>query len=125
MTADLRALKPLVTRTAALPWKPLVEGGVKTDGISVKVCRFDEAAGRPPTFLLKFEPGASYPNHNHPGGEEVFVIEGEARFGPNQLRAGDYLYTPPGAKHPVYSKTGCVMFFIVPEEVEITGQAND
>ena len=44
------------------------------------------------------------------------------RFGPNQLSGGDYLYTPPGTKHSVFSKTGCTMFFIVPEEVEITGQ---
>lgn len=100
----------------------MVEAGVKTDGIQVKVLRFDQATERAPTFLLKFDAGASYPNHNHPGGEEVFVLEGEVRFGPDQLNAGDYLYTPPGAKHPVFSRTGCGMLFVVPEEVEITGQ---
>jgi hypothetical protein len=29
------------------------------------------------------------------------------------------LYTPPNATHSVYSKTGCVMLFVVPEEVEV------
>ena len=43
--------------------------------------------------MLKFDAGASYPTHNHPGGEEVFVLEGEVRIGQTQLNAGDYLYT--------------------------------
>ncbi len=115
------SLAPLLTRSSEAGWTPLVEPGVKTDGISVKVLRFDAATGRAPTFLLKFEAGASYPNHSHPAGEEVFVLEGEVRFGARRLTAGDYLYTPPGAMHPVHSKTGCVMFFVVPEEVRITG----
>jgi quercetin dioxygenase-like cupin family protein len=108
-----------VTRTTDLDWKPLIEEGVKTEGISVKILRFDESQGRPPTFLLRFEPGASYPNHNHPGGEEVYVLDGEVRFGPIQLNAGDYLYTPPNATHAVFSRTGCIMLFVVPAEVEV------
>jgi len=107
------------TKSSELNWKPLYEEGVKTDGIYVKVLRYHEATKRPPTFMLKFDAGASYPNHNHPGGEEVFVLEGEVRFGPTQLNAGDYLYTPPGATHSVFSRTGCIMLFVVPEEVEI------
>jgi quercetin dioxygenase-like cupin family protein len=43
---------------------------------------------------LKFDAGASYPAHDHPAGEEVFVLEGEVHFGPHRLTAGDYLYTP-------------------------------
>lgn len=99
-------------------WKPLIEEGVKTDGIYIKVLRFDVATQRPPTFLLKFEAGSSYPNHNHPAGEEVFVLKGEVCFGPDQLNAGDYLYTAPGATHSAFSRTGCIMLFLVPEEVE-------
>ena len=102
-----------------MEWTPLIEEGVKTEGLYVKALRFDEAAKRPPTFLLKFDPGASYPNHSHPGGEEVYVLEGEIRFGSTQLNAGDYLYTPPNATHSVFSRTGCVLFLVVPEEVEV------
>ncbi|MEP7376386.1 MAG: cupin domain-containing protein [Chitinophagaceae bacterium] len=107
-----------LVRSNETQWNPLLEEAVKTDGISIKVLRFDEATKRPPTFLLKFEAGASYPNHSHPAGEEVFVLEGEVRFGSAQLNAGDYLYTAPGATHSAFSKTGCVMLFVVPEEVE-------
>ncbi|MEO7308380.1 MAG: cupin domain-containing protein [Ferruginibacter sp.] len=100
-------------------WKALIEEGINTNGIFVKPLRFDEATKRAPTFLLKFEAGASYPNHDHPAGEEIFVLEGEVRFGPDQLHAGDYLYTAPGTTHSAFSKTGCVMLFVVPEEVEV------
>ena len=108
-----------VTRSNELQWNALVEEGVRTEGLYVKVLRFDKEQQRPPTFLLKFDPGASNPNHNHPGGEEVYVLEGEVRFGATQLHAGDYLYTPPNATHSVYSRTGCVMLFMVPEEVDV------
>jgi quercetin dioxygenase-like cupin family protein len=113
------AIANQLVRSQQKAWTPLQEEGVNTNGIFVKVLRFDEATQRPPTFLLKFEAGASYRNHSHPGGEEVFVLEGEVRFGPDQLSAGDYLYTAPGNTHAVFSRTGCVLLFSVPEEVHI------
>jgi quercetin dioxygenase-like cupin family protein len=105
-----------LARSYQMEWKPLGEPGVT--GIWVKVLRFDEATGRAPTFLLKFDAGATYPPHNHPAGEETFVLEGDVHFGPDHLRAGDYLYTAPGNKHAVRSEGGCVVYFNVPEEVE-------
>lgn len=112
-------MKKQITKTTEAEWKPLVEEGIKTDGLYVKILRYDEETKRPPTFMLKFDAGASYPNHNHPAGEDVYILDGEVRFGPDQLNVGDYLYTPPNATHSVFSRTGCIMLFIVPEEVEI------
>ncbi len=109
----------LLTRSRHQEWKPLIEEGVKTEGIYVKILRYDEVTGRAPVILLKFDPGASYPAHNHPAGEEAFILQGEVRFGKEALGEGDYLYTPPGGKHAVHSKTGCVLFLSIPEEVEI------
>ena len=100
-------------------WKPLVEDGVNTKGIFVKTLRYDKNSKRSPTILLEFEPGTKYPAHNHPAGEEVFVLEGEIRFGNQHLSAGDYLYTPPNGKHAVYSEKGCTLLLVIPEEVEI------
>ena len=111
-----RELLNQISRTSELEWKPLEEDGVTTKGLFVKVLRYDESSQRPPTFLLKFEPGASYPNHHHPAGEEVFVLSGEIRFGPDLLRTGDYLYTAPGRTHSAYSEKGCELLFVVPEE---------
>lgn len=110
-----------LVRTNESDWKLLNEPGVS--GISVKVLRFDKDNGRAPTFLLKFEPGAAYPAHDHPAGEEVFVLQGEVTFGKHHLTAGDYMYTPPSGKHAVWSKQGCVMLLCVPEEVVILKNA--
>ena len=63
--------------------------------------------------------GASYPYHNHPAGEEIFVLDGSCLIEGTTLVAGDYLYTPPQYKHSVKSETGCTLFFVIPEEVEI------
>jgi quercetin dioxygenase-like cupin family protein len=116
MTTDIRNY---ITRSRQKEWQPLIEQGVNTKGIFVKVLRFDEHTQRAPAILLKFEAGASYPYHNHPAGEEAFVLEGEAIIGGEKLSAGDYLYTPPNCKHAVQTETGCVVLFIVPQEVEI------
>ena len=116
MNTDVRQL---VTRSGQHEWLPLVEPGVNTKGIFVKVLRYDEQMQRAPVFLLKFDAGASYPFHDHPAGEEAFVLEGEVAFEGEVLSAGDYLLTPPGGRHGVRSERGCVVLFIVPQEVEI------
>lgn len=100
-------------------WQPLIEKGVNYHGITIISLRYDEAQQRSTTILLKFEPGSNYPYHNHPGGEEVFVLSGEAIFNETTLSAGDYLYTPVGCKHAVSTKIGCTLLFVIPEEVEI------
>jgi len=104
-------------RSHQIGWKPLAEPGVS--GIFVKVLQFDEATRRAPTFLLKFEAGSTYPAHSHPGGEEIFVIEGDIKLGKDHLYAGDYIYTAPNNIHAVRSINGCVVLIKTPLEVEI------
>ncbi|MBK8503746.1 MAG: cupin domain-containing protein [Saprospiraceae bacterium] len=113
------SFKNYIANSETKEWKSLEEDGVETKGIFIKVLRYDKETKRAPTFLLKFEAGASYPYHNHPAGEEAFVMEGEAYFNEQKLTKGDYLYTPPTFKHSVKTDTGCVILFIVPKEVEI------
>lgn len=108
-----------IIKSSEADWQDLLEEGVDTTGISVKILRFDQKQNRPTTFLLKFEAGASYPYHNHPGGEEAFVLKGEVFFNEARLSQGDFLHTPSGAKHAVKTETGCEILFVVPEEVEI------
>jgi quercetin dioxygenase-like cupin family protein len=108
-----------LVKTANLQWKPLVESGVDTAGISVKPLRTEPATGRARSFLLRFEPGAKYPYHSHPAGEELFVLSGSCVIESAVLETGDYLHTPPGSKHSVRTDTGCTLLFQVPEEVEI------
>jgi len=106
-----------LVHSAQIDWQPLSEPGVS--GVFLKVLRFDKETRRAPTILLKFDPGATYPAHNHPGGEEVFVLEGDLKLGKDHLYTGDYLYTSPNGRHAVRSEGGCVVLVNVPEEVEI------
>jgi quercetin dioxygenase-like cupin family protein len=106
-----------LVRSDQIEWRALAEPGVS--GVFVKVLRFDRETRRAPTILLKFAAGATYPAHNHPGGEEIFVLEGDLKLGKDHLYAGDYLYTSPHGKHAVRSEKGCIVLVSVPEEVEI------
>lgn len=106
-----------LVRSRTVEWEPLREPGIT--GIFLKVLRWDNATRRAPTILLRFSPGASYPGHTHPAGEEIFVLEGDIRFGPDLLSVGDYLCTAPGNFHTVYSENGCVILVSIPQAVEI------
>jgi quercetin dioxygenase-like cupin family protein len=108
-----------IVRTAKTEWKPLIESGVDTGGLSVMPLRVDQATGRAPTFLLRFEPGAKYPYHSHPAGEELFVLSGSCVIEAATLEEGDYLYSPPASRHSVRTDTGCTLLFQVPEEIVI------
>ena len=112
-------IQDYIVNTNTQDWQPLVEKGIRYEGVFVKSLRFDQKQQRSPTIMLKFEPGASYPYHNHPGGEELFILTGEATIGGAVLKTGDYLYTPVNFKHAVSSEKGCIIFFMIPEEVEI------
>ena len=89
-------------------------------GVSVKVLRRDADTGGS-TALVQFGAGARFPAHNHPAGEEVFVLQGELQIGRDRLTAGDYLYTPPNATHAASSEGGCVFLVTLPKPVEIIG----
>lgn len=108
-----------IVRNNQKEWQPLIEKGIHYHGISVISLCYDETKQRSTTILLKFEPGATYPYHNHPAGEEIFVLSGDVILEGATLLQGDYLYTPPNFKHSVTTKTGCTMLFVIPEEVEI------
>jgi quercetin dioxygenase-like cupin family protein len=121
-TAVQSACLTSLVRSQQLEWRPLPEPGVT--GVYIKELLFDHETQRAPTILLKFEAGATYSAHNHPGGEEIFVLEGDLELGKDHLYAGDYLYTAPNGKHAVWSQGGCVALLKVPQQVEILRPQN-
>jgi len=52
--------------------------------------------------------------HLHPLGEELFMLEGKASIGGQDLGPGDYLYTPPGAWHFAAARTDCRFLLVLP-----------
>ena len=107
----------VMVASAAGEWRPS-----RVAGVSVKVLRADQATGGS-SSLVRFEPGVKFPAHDHPAGEEVFVVEGEVTIGAHRLKPGDYLYTPPNAKHAAVSETGCVFLVTLPKPVVFVDKA--
>jgi quercetin dioxygenase-like cupin family protein len=110
-------INDFITQSEKLEWQPLIENGIHYRGVFVKSLRYDAEKKRSRSILLKFEKDASYPYHIHPAGEEILVLDGSCIIVDETLNKGDFLYTPPDEKHSVTSKTGCVLFLSIPEEV--------
>jgi len=68
--------------------------------------------GTAQSYLVRLEPGARAPAHDHPAGEECIILEGEVRYlGGSTLRAGDYEVAHRGAHHTeLVSDTGALVF---------------
>ncbi|TQV76757.1 cupin [Aliikangiella marina] len=62
------------------------------------------------TSIVTYKPGAKFPEHPHPKGEEIFVIQGTFSDETGDYGPGTYLRNPPGSKHAPYSDQGCVIF---------------
>jgi quercetin dioxygenase-like cupin family protein len=88
------------------------------DGVLMKILKHNKRSGEM-TCLLSFAPGAVYPEHDHPGGEELYVLEGDVRIGRDYLQLGDYLHTPPNVSHDAQSQQGCVLLISVPKPIKI------
>ncbi|WP_028795208.1 cupin domain-containing protein [Thalassobaculum salexigens] len=60
--------------------------------------------------LARFAPGASTPEHEHAGGEEVFVLQGsvEDEFGLHP--AGTWVRYPAGSRHTARSSGGALLY---------------
>ena len=61
-------------------------------------------------LLIRSRAGAPSPHHSHPGGEEIFVIEGaiEDEFG--RYEKGDWVRYPAGSEHKLHSDTGALLY---------------
>jgi anti-sigma factor ChrR (cupin superfamily) len=112
MSSTKTELSTMLVHSQESEWK------FSAPGVSKKILRYDEPSGEM-TLLLKFEPNSTYPAHNHPGGEEIFILEGDLRVGRDELGVGDYLYTPPDGKHAVSSRSGCLLFIRLAKPIEL------
>ena len=81
-----------------------------TEGVTrVKLEREEDESGHVTSFV-RFAAGASFPQHHHPQGEEIYVMEGTFSDETGDYPAGSYLRNPAGSCHTPYSKEGCKIF---------------
>ncbi len=67
------------------------------EGISMCMLWENEINGG--ASLVKMEANSSFPNHGHPGWEQVFLLSGKVRIGNDLIEAGDYSFTSAGEFH--------------------------
>ena len=80
------------------------------DGVArVKLEREAEESGHVTSFV-RFDAGASFPLHDHPQGEEIYVMQGIFSDENGDYPAGTYLRNPPGSRHTSFSREGCTIF---------------
>ena len=104
--------KSLFVNAEELPWRPTPH-----EGVEWKKLRYDPAT-RQSAVLLRFQAGASYGTHRHPGGEEYLVLEGDLRDGAQSYGKGSYVYHPPGSAHRPHSPSGCLIYVTLPQPIE-------
>lgn len=79
-------------------------------GVERKPLARENAESGHATSIVKYQPGASFSEHSHPFGEEIYVIAGVFSDEHGDYPAGTYLRNPPGSKHAPFSKQGCTLF---------------
>ncbi|MGI9421028.1 MAG: cupin domain-containing protein [Geminicoccaceae bacterium] len=60
--------------------------------------------------MVRFAPGTSLEPHDHPGGEEIFVVEGSFEDEHGRYEQGTWIRNPPGSSHQAHSDEGCVLY---------------
>lgn len=60
--------------------------------------------------IFKLEPGTKVPHHDHPGGEEIFVLDGVFSDENGDYPAGTWIRNPDGSSHAPWSDGGCTFW---------------
>jgi len=87
-------LERVAVVTGDLPWTASPVNGVRRrmlDRIGGEIARA--------TSIVSYAPGATFPRHEHPGGEEFLVLEGLLADELGSYAKGTYVRNPPGSGH--------------------------
>jgi anti-sigma factor ChrR (cupin superfamily) len=95
-----------IVPTDELEWTPSPSPGVERKRLE----RSGPAESGRVTSLVRYAPESEFPEHPHPGGEELFVLEGVFSDASGDHPAGTYLLNPEGYSHAPRSAQGCVLF---------------
>ncbi len=107
---ELSALASRYVEVGALPWQPM-----RWPGVEMKVLLEDKATGLL-TALVRMQPGARLPLHEHTDIEQTYVLEGSLADEEGEVHAGDYVWRPKGNRHTAHAPLGALVlsFFLSP-----------
>ncbi len=96
----------VVIDTGALDWQPSPSASVWRKRLYLDGPVED---GRV-TSIVRYDANSAFPEHDHPDGEEIFVLDGTFSDEHGDYPAGSYLLNPEGFRHAPFSEDGCVIF---------------
>jgi anti-sigma factor ChrR (cupin superfamily) len=107
----LGALASRVVHANAMEWEP-----IRYPGCYVKTLMVDPQKGLL-TVLLKMDPGAQLPDHEHTLVEQTYMLEGRLVDceGPEnglEVGPGEFVYRPAGSRHAAWTPEGGLMLAV-------------
>jgi anti-sigma factor ChrR (cupin superfamily) len=90
--------------TTCAPWQELGVAGMS------RLMLHEEGASGETICLYRFQPGCEVPEHSHPGGEELFVLEGELEDQHGRYAAGCWARSPAGSRHWAKTPIGALVY---------------
>ncbi len=78
----------------------------------------------PRAALLRYQPGATVPEHEHLDYEHIFVLQGSQSDGDRLYTAGTLSIFPPGLSHNIVSAEGCTVLAIWSGEIRFAEGAD-
>ena len=96
----------VMSDTGAMAWQPSPVAGVWRKRLELS----GPAESGRVTSLVRFDPGAQFPAHGHPEGEEILVLDGTFSDEFGNYPKGTFLLNPDGSQHTPYSDDGCLLF---------------
>lgn len=118
-------LAPLASRFVKpdeMPWE-----ATAFPGVHMKTLLIDKDSGLL-TVLLKMEPGAKLPDHEHVLLEQTYVMEGRLVDLEGECGPGEFVWRPAGSRHEAHTPEGGLMIaiFQVPNKFfEKSGKLTD
>lgn len=103
---DLEPLDSRFVDVHELPWET-----TQFPGVHAKTLLVDPHSGCL-TALLRMDPGARLPDHEHVLIEQTFVIEGKLVDRDGVCSAGNFVWRPAGTRHAAHTPNGALMLAI-------------
>ena len=94
-----------VMDTREMDWTPSPAGTV----LRKRLHLVGELESGQVTSLVRYLPDSSFPEHGHPEGEEILVIEGTFSDHVGDAHEGTHLLNPEGFRHAPHSEPGCLI----------------
>jgi len=103
LNADMAARALMDTRE--MDWQSSPSGTVMRKRLHL----VGDAESGQVTSLVRYLPGASFPEHDHPEGEEILVLKGTFSDHSGDAHEGMHLLNPEGYRHAPFSDSGCLI----------------